>query len=214
MNLLALSASVPSPLQQLLSTLQLDMSTGSGQTSPTDATDQATTAPASSPKPAGSASSQFSTDTLSALLAAQEGPPSASSVASNMIGSLDTNGDGSLSLDEVEQALNGGSTSSTSTSTTAEAQAFAKLDTNGDGELSADELTAALNTMQQDQTQQSQGHHGGHHHHHHVDSSADASATTTSTSATNTSAATTAASSSTTDATTSTDAGALISLAA
>ena len=210
MNLLALSASVPSPLQQLLSTLQMDMTTGSGQTSPTDATDQATTAPASSPKPAGSASSQFSTDTLSALLAAQEGPPSASSVASNMIGSLDTNGDGSLSLDEVEQALSGGNASSTSTSNTAEAQAFAKLDTNGDGQLSADELTAALNTMQQDQAQQTHGHHGGGHHHHHMDASASTDATST----TSTSALTTTASSSTTDPAASTDAGALISMAA
>src|SRR6185437_2787958 len=93
-----------------------------------------------------------------------------SDVANQMITQLDSNGDGQLSLSEIENALSGanGTTSGASgsdPSINGLAAAFAQVDANGDGELSADELTNALNQMTG--PGQVPGHHGHHGHHHH-----------------------------------------------
>ena len=69
--------------------------------------------------------------------------------------SLDTNNDGSVSLDELEAAAPGGA----SATSNAQAQAlFKAMDTNGDGSVSQGEMSAF------DQKVQSHHHGGGHHH--------------------------------------------------
>jgi Ca2+-binding EF-hand superfamily protein len=101
----------------------------------------------------GCAGPQMGGDTMSALMSLQGGQPAVSSsdVARQLISGLDTNGDGAVSLDEIQQALsNAGQNADAS-------QAFASVDKNGDGKLSTDELTSAL-----DQLQQSHGHHRHH----------------------------------------------------
>ena len=64
-------------------------------------------------------SQQFSANVLAQLLASQTqtppAPPSTSDVAKQLISNLDANGDGTLSLSEVEKALGVSSTSSSST---------------------------------------------------------------------------------------------------
>ena len=125
-----------------------------------------TGAPTSQPTSAPNAN-QFVSDTLASLLSAQEAPPSAADVAGEIIKVADTNGDGSLSLSEVEAAL-GQSTGADSTSGSdtapgadALAQAFNKIDANGDGQVSDQELTDALLAVLGLQG----AHHGRHHHH-------------------------------------------------
>jgi Ca2+-binding EF-hand superfamily protein len=143
--------------QRLLSLLLHHQGAQAGQDVPAgDATSAAT---ASSPtQPAGgSSAAQFTSDTLSSLLSAQEAPPSSSDVAAKVISTADTNGDGSLSLDEIEKALGQDTTSGAD----ALRQAFSKLDTNGDSQISADELTSAL-----DAKKAAGGAHHGHHAHH------------------------------------------------
>jgi Ca2+-binding EF-hand superfamily protein len=123
----------------------------------TTATTTTTTTPTSSPNAA-----QFTADTLASLLSAQEAPPSSAEVAGKIIGVADTNGDGSLSLSEVEKALGADTTSGAD----ALGKAFSSLDTNGDGQISADELTTAL--AAQKGAQGAEGpHHGRHAHHAH-----------------------------------------------
>ncbi len=109
---------------------------GAGQASTVAATPP--TQPASGPNAA-----QFTADTLSSLLSAQEAPPSSADVAAKVIGTADTNGDGALSLSEVESALGQDTTSGAD----ALSQAFTKVDTNGDGQLSASELASALDAQ-------------------------------------------------------------------
>lgn len=117
-------------------------------------------------------SQKFSADVLQTLLSAQtsqSSQPTASDLANALIKGLDQNGDGSLSLSEVQQALQGstGQTSQTNASTSNDplAQAFAALDTNGDGQLSASELAAGLEKLAQDQSASAST--APHHHHHH-----------------------------------------------
>jgi Ca2+-binding EF-hand superfamily protein len=95
-------------------------------------------------------------------LSAQEAPPSSSAVAGKIIGVADTNGDGALSLNEVEQALGADTTSGAD----ALSQAFASIDTNGDGQVDASELTNALDAQKGAQGAQA-AHHGHHAHHAH-----------------------------------------------
>jgi hypothetical protein len=81
--------------------------------------------------------------TLASLLDAQQAKPSASDLASKLVSAADADGDGSLSLDEITQALSGkqkGGASKTS-------DAFNSLDADSDGKLSAGELTAGLQKM-------------------------------------------------------------------
>ena len=116
-------------------------------------------APAAAPtQPAGGPdAAQFASKTLASLLSAQEAPPSNADIAGKIIGVADGDGDGSLSLTEVEKAIGADTTSGADPL----GQAFAALDTNGDGQIGADELTAAL-----DARQAAQGAHHGHHGHH------------------------------------------------
>jgi Ca2+-binding EF-hand superfamily protein len=93
----------------------------------------------------GMSGPQMAPQTMSGFMSIQGGPPSASDIASQMMSSLDTNGDGVISQDEAQATGNQNA-----------AQAFATLDTNGDGSISQDELTNAV---------QQSGPHRGHHHH-------------------------------------------------
>jgi Ca2+-binding EF-hand superfamily protein len=115
--------------------------------------------PTTSPTPPTSSPSaaRFVSHTLASLLSAQEAPPSSADVAGKIIGVADANGDGTLSLGEVEKALGADTTSGAD----ALSQAFSSVDANGDGQISAGELTTAL-----DAQKAAQGAHHGHHAHH------------------------------------------------
>lgn len=123
------------------------------------------------PAPGSTPADMFSGQTLGALTSAQEGSGGwrqqmDAGLANQMIGQLDSDGDGSLSLSEIENALgttsttNGGNSTSSTDAQDGLSAAFAAVDANGDGQLSSDELTNALGQMQ---TQHAHGH--GHHHH-------------------------------------------------
>ncbi len=169
-----------SEVQRLLASLTSQNATSSGQDLPsaTSGANGPPDGPPPGPPPGGDsqASSRFAANTLSSLLGVQQDP--ASSLATSLIGQADTDGDGSLSLSEIEKAISGGdstgtaaSTSSTGASSTDPlAAAFAKLDTDGDGKLSSSELTSAI-----------KAHHG--HHHHHQPQGTDASTATATTAA-------------------------------
>lgn len=131
---------------------------------------------------ASTPSSQFANDLLSALVSAQQGPPSAQTVAGQIISAINPNGDGSLSLPQVEQSLTG-SSATTSPQQQAIASAFAQLDANGDGSLSQGELANALQSLQQ-QSDPMQAMGGGRRHrHHHMQAQAGSSTTDTTSSA-------------------------------
>jgi len=125
----------------------------------TAATTAGTTPPTPTPTPpaGGPSAAQFVSHTLASLLSAQEAPPTSAGVAGKIIGVADGDGDGTLSLNEVETALGADTTSGAD----ALSQAFSGIDTNGDGQLSASELTTAL-----DARKAAQGAHHGHHAHH------------------------------------------------
>ena len=100
--------------------------------------------------------------TMSGFMSLQTAPASAASVASDIMSSLDADGDGAISLAEAE--ANGNSNA---------ANAFSALDANGDGSIDADELTSAVASAHQQLTSAqsdaslgvSPSHHGRHHHH-------------------------------------------------
>jgi Ca2+-binding EF-hand superfamily protein len=149
--------------QRLLNMLLQPQAPPAGQDLPGSspaASTTASTATSAPPPPSAPSVAQFASDTLASLLTAQEAPPTASSVAAKVIGAADTNGDGSLSLSEVETALGQDTTTGAEASSGANAlsQAFSSVDANGDGQISADELTNAL--------QAQKGSQGAHHHHH------------------------------------------------
>lgn len=123
----------------------------------------AVSAPVTPPAPQ---TNPFATDMMAVLLQAQSQQSMASQAATGLIGALDTNGDGSLSLSEVDQAMSktGLTPASTDASTSPFAKAFGKMDTNGDGQLSGSELTAALQTLEQTAAA---GMTAPHRHHHH-----------------------------------------------
>jgi hypothetical protein len=128
-------------------------------------------------------SSQFASNILSALMSAQT-QPNDQTIAGQIISAINPNGDGSLDLSQVEQALTG-SSATTSPQQQSIANAFAQLDTNADGSLSQGELANALQSLQQgDPTQGADGA-GGHHHHHHAMQAESASATTPTSSSSN-----------------------------
>ena len=130
-------------------------------------------------------SSQFASGILSALMAAQQSQPSDQTVAGQIVSAINPNGNGSLSLSQVEQSLTG-SSATTSPQQQSIANAFAQLDTNGDGSLSQGELANALQSLQQDDpTQGATGMGGGRHHHHHMQAESATDATSTSSSAGN-----------------------------
>lgn len=179
-------------LQQMFGTLQNDLSSLTGQfgaeaigssantTGSSDSifgtSSSGSSTSGSSPAPS-TPSTQFASDTLSALIGTQtQSGGWASNEASNILSADGSNGE--ISLAQVTSAMQSmGSTDSTSQITSA----FNQMDTNGDGELSQSELTSALQQMQQ-----SQGGGGGHHHHHRVSGSSGASSSSTSSSTTTT----------------------------
>jgi len=129
--------------QRLLGMLLQQQGPSAGQDLP--GADDASAPATSSPQPAaGLSAAQFTSNTLSSLLSTQEGSSSSADIAGKVMSTADTNGDGSLSLDEVEQALG----QDTTAGADALGQAFAKLDTNGDGQLSSGELSSALDAQQ------------------------------------------------------------------
>ena len=139
-----------------------------GQNLPTLSLGAASTS-SQAPSPLSSTpSSQFTSAILSALVAIQQTSSSAPAATNN------PNGDGALSLSQVEQSLTG-SSATTSPQQTSIANAFAQLDTNADGSLSQGELATALQSLQQpaDPTQPTSGRH---HHHHHMQAQAGSSA--------------------------------------
>lgn len=147
--------------QRLLNMLLQQQGAPPGQDLPGAGASPATATPAVPPTSAPNAA-QFTSDTLASLLSAQEAPPSSSDVAGKIIGVADTNGDGALSLNEVEQALGADTTSGAN----ALSQAFNSIDTNGDGQVDASELTNALDAQKGAQGAQA-AHHGHHAHHAH-----------------------------------------------
>ena len=163
------------------------------------------------PAPAANVASQsppsqrFSADLLGSLLQSQTQPPTSADVAKQLITNLDSNGDGNLSLAEVQKALNVSSTAATASTSASDplsqlTQAFAKADGNGDGQLSSDELAAVLDKAL---ANAQAGNVGPHHHRHHAYQAAQASADSaaSSTAASGTSATTATTGSSTTPAT-------------
>lgn len=76
--------------------------------------------------------------------AARQAPQSGSDLASRLLGAADNNGDGALSVTEIENAL--GTSASTSAADLLTA-AIGKLDTNGDGQLSQTELAAGIDAF-------------------------------------------------------------------
>jgi Ca2+-binding EF-hand superfamily protein len=141
--------------QRLLARLLEPQGPPAGQDLPSDSpptgASDATGAP---PQPSGGPSAaQFATETLASLLNVQQAPPASSDIAQQVISAADADGDGSLSLDEVEKALG----QDTASGADGLSQAFAQLDTNGDGKLSQDELASAIDAHKAS---------GAHHHHH------------------------------------------------
>ena len=107
---------------------------------------------------------------MATLISAQSEGSLADKAASSLIGALDGDKSGSLSLTEVQSALLGeapaaGASDAASSVSARIAQGFAKLDTNGDGQLGADELASAMRTLEQRAASSV----GRHHHHHHSD---------------------------------------------
>ena len=119
--------------------------------------------PPPGPPPSG-ASDKFAADTLSSLISAQES--GSGDLAAKLIGAADSNGDGLLSLAEIQSTLGGGGSDATGLTA-----ALGAIDKDGDGKLSADELTAALDTAKAKHAHH--GHHG--HRAHDADAASDAS---------------------------------------
>ena len=156
--------------QRLLGMLLQQRGTAAGQDLP-GADDAPAPAPAAAQPAGGLGAAQFASKTLSSLLSTQEAPPSSSHIAGKVIGAADTNGDGSLSLEEVEKALGQDTTSGADAPQDALGQAFAKVDTDGDGQISDSELTSALDARKA--AGGAQHAHHGHHAHHAAASSTD-----------------------------------------
>lgn len=92
---------------------------------------------------------QMGAQTMAAVLGLQTSPPSDSDIASQLVKSLDTDGDGQVSQNEIQSALQqAGVNSDVST-------AFASADSDGDGKLSLAELTTAVGLSR------AHHHHGG-----------------------------------------------------
>lgn len=150
--------------QRLLNMLLQQQAPSTGQDLP--GADSATTTSTAAQPTSNTSAAQFTSNTLASLLSAQEAPPSSAGVAAKVISTADTNGDGTLSLSEIESALGADTTvsgSDTTSGASALGKAFASIDTNGDGQIGADELTTALDAQKGAQG----AHHGRHAHHAH-----------------------------------------------
>lgn len=79
---------------------------------------------------------------MSAMVSMQmEGPPSASDVASDLVSSLDTDGDGEVSAEEITAAF-----SAAGLNTNGITSALGEIDTDASGKLSVSELTTAVSS--------------------------------------------------------------------
>ena len=141
----ASSASAGLSLQALRDLFQTQTTESAGQTSPSTGAfspgkGASAPPPPPGPPPADMAGGGLSSNTMSALLESQESASSGKDLVSSLIGELDADGDGALSLSEIGTALG-------SSDTTEIANAFASLDTDGDGLMSADELESGLQAM-------------------------------------------------------------------
>jgi Ca2+-binding EF-hand superfamily protein len=92
----------------------------------------------------GASAPAMSSGTMSAMVSMQMVAPSASNIASDLIDSLDTDGDGEVSAEEITAAF-----SSAGLDTSGVADAIGKIDTDANGALSADELTTAISSDMQ-----------------------------------------------------------------
>ncbi|MDB5456906.1 MAG: hypothetical protein JWP92_2491, partial [Caulobacter sp.] len=137
--------------QRLLAQLLQSQTAAAGQDLPGEtAAASAPGGPPPGPPPSGAGGGGgFAADTLSGLLSTQEAASPADGMAAKVIDAADTDGDGMLSLEEIQAALGGGAADQTD----ALSGAIAKLDSDGDSKLSADELSAGIKTRHA---------HGGH----------------------------------------------------
>lgn len=126
-----------SQTQRVLASLLQQASGSTGQQQP-GKTGQSAAPPMGPPPgpPPGGGAKQFASDTLSSLLSTQEASGK-DDLANRLIQDGDTDGDGLLSLGEIQTAMG----SEASDQLTA---AVSNLDTDGDGKLSAEELSAGL----------------------------------------------------------------------
>lgn len=135
------AASSSMALKALRDLFQTSTSESTGQSLPSFVSETGGKSPPSGPPPGPPPASMngggFSSDTMSALLGSQESSSSSSSsFSSKVIDAADTNGDGTVSLEELAASLSADSTSL--------ADAFAKVDSDGDGQITASELDAGL----------------------------------------------------------------------
>ena len=136
----------PDPLQRLLGLLP-SQTQGAGQTSPVGAEDTAEPPSPSPPKADQGPAARFAARTLASLLQVQQQPPAAGDLADALIGQADVNGDGGLSIEEIQAEL--AKAGDSATGAQAISQAMTKLDTDGDGKLSAGELAAGFEALAQ-----------------------------------------------------------------
>jgi Ca2+-binding EF-hand superfamily protein len=92
-----------------------------------------------------SSAPKMSGGTMSAMVSMQMGtPPGASDVASDLVSSLDTNGDGEVSADEIAAAFSAAGIDTSKVDT-----ALKAIDTDSSGTLNIDELTTAISSDMQ-----------------------------------------------------------------
>lgn len=156
MSISGISKAYGSELQSLLLSALKDQPKAAGQDVPSgDQTAPPAGAQGAAPAPPAG-STQLASATLSVLIYAQQPEQhhhqSPSDLANQLLGKLDKDGDGALSLDEIKSALSGKGQGLDDRIDAAVKQ----LDTNGDGKLDASELQAGLQNLR--------GHHGHHHH--------------------------------------------------
>ena len=87
----------------------------------------------------GAAAPMMSGKTMGAMVSMRMEPPSASDVASDLASSLDTDGDGEVSAEEITAAFSAAGLDSTNV-----ASALSAIDTDKNGALNTDELTTAI----------------------------------------------------------------------
>lgn len=148
------NSNVLADLKKLMADLQTPPANPNGQDLPTAPADGQCAPPAALQMAPTTVSNRFAADTLSSLLSLQQ--TSSNDLANKLIGKVDGDGDGSLSLAEIESTLSGTPKSASGAAASDPlAQAFASLDTDGDGKLGTSELSRALDTLK-----------ASHHHHH------------------------------------------------
>ena len=92
----------------------------------------------------GASGPMMSGKTMGAMVSMQMAPPSASDIASDLVSSLDANGDGEVSAEEITAAF-----SAAGLDTTNVASALSAIDTDSNGKLNTEELTTAISSDMQ-----------------------------------------------------------------